>query len=143
LERAGEPVRNSASARADRRGTCAGPRPRSQGTNPTRLVRKTSPRRPPTPSGGHFQDVLQRRLLEDGGDAPLHLPEDAPHVAAAVTTPLLQVIEAAVKLDRPLQRLDDLTERDALRRPRQPEAAAESAPRADQPLGRKLLEDFG
>src|SRR5207249_2300777 len=68
--------------------------------------------------------------------------EHALHVAALPAAARPQVIEALMKLDRPLQRLDDLAQRDSLSRPRQPEPAAEAAPRTDQPLGRQSLKDL-
>ncbi len=53
-----------------------------------------------------------RGLLEDGGHPPLDLREDVVHVAPLPSTSLPQVIETAVKLDRPLERLDDLLQCD-------------------------------
>src|SRR5207245_1750245 len=50
-----------------------------------------------------LENVLERRLLQDGGDLSLHLAEHAPHVAAMSAAARPQVIEALVELDRPLQ----------------------------------------
>src|SRR5262245_31258319 len=76
-------------------------------------------------SGHHFQDIRQRGPIQYLRHRALHLTEDTAHVAPAFPATRPQVIETAMELDRSLQGLDDLTQRDASRRPRQTEPTPE------------------
>jgi hypothetical protein len=63
-------------------------------------------RQRPGASGVHLEDVLECRLVQDGGDLALRLPEDPLHSASPAAAAGAYMVETAVELDRSLQRLE-------------------------------------